>query len=272
MKGALASSLTALTEGSKLRGMKPTLLVMLLASSLAFGVSRAVAQFTPPPDAHTASIPVIDLSPSGSPLTFYGSSIPCFEWEENREVKTKAEGEYHVSNVSGRTIVAFVADTEESCMHGPGSAGPMQVDSFFGAAGIAPKEVIDFPVSMDLGMQFNGGEKPFDFTQPGTTKIVGKALWAQFDDGSQWGDRAAAEELLRRRQEAMQFYQRLLNESSDQAKLLATLQEQADPLSTQWGILQSLNEKRSQYGLPAVILMIKDKTRIGGERMATGKF
>jgi hypothetical protein len=157
-------------------------------------------------------------------------------------------------------------------MHGGGSAGPMQVDSFFGPAGIAPEEVIDFPVSMNLGMQVNGGKKPFDFTQPGTTKIVGKALWAQFDDGSQWGDRAAAEELLRRRKETMQFYQRLSNESSDQAKLLATLEEKADPASIQWMILRSLNERRSQYGLPAVILMIKDKVRIGGERMATGKF
>jgi hypothetical protein len=252
--------------------MKSTMLALLLVSSLAFGVSLAVAQYTPPPDAHTASIPIIDLSPADSPLAFYGSPIPCFEWEENRWAQTKAEGEYHVSNVSGRTIVAFVAHTEENCMHGGGSAGPMQVDSFFAPAGIAPKEVIDFPVSMNLGTQVNGGEKPFDFTQPGTTKIVGKVLWAQFDDGSQWGDRAAAEELLRRRKEAVQFYQRLLNESSDQAKLLATLEEQVDPTSTQRMILLSLNEERSQYGLPAVILMIKDKTRIGGERMATGKF
>jgi len=119
----------------------------------------------------------------------------------------------------------------------------------------------------------NQWAQPVDFTQPGTSKIAGQALWAQFDDGSQWGDRAAAGELLRNRQEAMQFYQRLSNESSDQAQLLATLGEQADPMSTEWGILRSLNERRSQYGLPAVILfLIKDKTRIGGERMATGKF
>jgi len=244
--------------------MKSTMLALLLVCSLA-----AVAQYppsTPPPDAHTANIPIIDLSPAGSPLAFYGSPIPCFEWEANRGAQTKAEGEYHVSNVSGRTIVAFVAHTQESCMHTGGSAGPMEVDSFFSLSGIAPKEVLDFSVNMNQWAQ------PVDFTQPGTSKIVGQALWAQFDDGSQWGDRNAAEELLRNRQEAMQFYQRLSNESSDQAKLLATLGEQADPMSTEWGILSSLNERRSQYGLPAVILMIKDKTRIGGERMATGKF
>jgi hypothetical protein len=226
---------------------------------------RAIpAQPSPPPDAYTANIPIIDLSPADSPLKFYGTPIPCFEWEANHWVQTKAEGEYHISNVSGRTIVAFVAHTEENCMHGGGSAGNMQWDLFFKPVGIAPKEVIDMPVTMNLGT-------PFDFTQPGTTKIVGQALWAQFDDGSQWGDRAAAEELLRKRQEAMQFYQRLVNESSDQAKLLATLEE-APHGSAQDVILHCLNERRRQYGLPAVILMIKDKARLGTERMATGKF
>jgi hypothetical protein len=252
--------------------MKPTLLALLLASSLAFGQSLAVDQFTPPPDAFTANIPIIDLSPADSPLKFYGTPIPCFEWEANRWVQTKAEGEYHISNMSGRTIVAFVAHTEESCMHGGGSAGSMQWDLFFKPIGLAPKEVIDTPVTMNLQGQINHGERPFDFTLPGNTKIVGKALWAQFDDGSQWGDRAAAEELLRKRQEAMQFYQRLVSESSDQAKLLSTLEEKPPTMSAQWRILRTLNETLSQYGLPAVVLMIKDKARIGAERMATGKF
>ena len=247
--------------------------VLLLASSLALGVSLAVAQQPPPPpDAHTANIPITDLSAKDSPLKFFGTPIPCFEWEENRWVQTKAEGEYHISNVSGRTIMAFVAHTEESCMHNGGAAGPLQWDFFFKPSGLAPKEVIDMPVTMNQGLQINGGEKPFDFTQPGNSKIVGKALWAQFDDGSQWGDRAAAEALLRKRQEAMQFYRRLLNESNDEATLLATLEEKAPPLSTQAMILRRLNESRSQDGFPAVIQTIKDKARIGSERMAEGKF
>ena len=137
--------------------------------------------------------------------------------------------------------------------------------------GIPAKEVFVIPVDLNEGMVINGG-RHFDFTQPGNTGIVARALWVQFDDGSQWGDKTAAKELLRNRQKAMQFYQRLVNESTDQPKLLATLEERAPPRSTQARILPGLNESRSQYGLPAVILMIKDKVRIDNQRMATGKF
>ena len=249
--------------------MKPTLLALLLIG----GISITEAQPTPPPDAHRVTIAVTDLSPADSPLKFYGAPFTCFEWKENGYRQKKAEGEYHISNVSGRAIVALYARADISC-DGGGAEGRIMYDLFLKPTAIPAKEVIDMPVHMNEGDKAMNGSKPvpIDFTHTGKAGIVAKAVWVQFDDGSQWGDRGAAEELLRNRQEAMQFYQRLVNESTDQAKLLATLEEKVPPLSTQARILRSLNEYRSQYGLPAVILMIKDKARIGAERMATGKF
>jgi hypothetical protein len=249
--------------------MKPKLLALLLFA----GVSIAEAQPTPPPDAHTVNITLTDLSPADSPLKFYGTPFTCFEWEQNGYRQKKAEGEYHMSNVSGRAIVALYARADISC-DGGGEEGIIMYDLFFKPIAIPAKEVIDMPVDLNEGDKAmkDGKPVPIDFTQAGKAGIVAKALWVQFDDGSQWGDKTVATEVLKDRQEAMQFYQRLLNESTDQAKLLATLEEKAPPRSVQARILRSLNEYRSEYGLPAVILMIKDKARIGAERMATGKF
>jgi hypothetical protein len=198
-------------------------------------------------------------------VKFFGQPIPCFEWVENGQLMAKANGRYHMSNVSGRTIIALAGYSETACLHSPGEHGNYAKDLFLKPPGIPAAEVLDSPVVIEMGI------KPFDLKAPSNSRIIRKVLWAQFDDGSQWGDKAIAKDLLRRRAESLQFYQRLANES-DQAKLLEMLEEKSPPSDTQRLILRDLNRYRSQYGLPAVILMINETARLGSERMATGKF
>jgi hypothetical protein len=266
--------LTTFSFGSKLRRMKPPILsILLLAPALAFAQVSQHASMTiggldetPPPNAKTEAIPITDLSPEGAPVKYFGEPIPCFEWLENGQLMTKANGQYHMSNVSRKTIIALVGHTEEACLHGGSEGGDNnQNDLFLKPAGIPAAKVLDLPVLIELAIE------PFDLTAPSHSRIIRKVLWAQFDDGSQWGDKAAAKDLLQRRAESLQFYQRLANES-DQTKLLEMLEEKSPSSDSQRIILRNLNRYRSQYGLPAVILMIKETARIGSERIATGKF
>lgn len=171
-----------------------------------------------------------------------------------------------MSNISGQTIIALIGYMETACLHSHGEVGFFTPDPFLKPTGIPAAEVRDSLILIDMG------EKPFDLSTPSHSRITRKVLWAQFDDGSQWGDKAAAKDLLQWRAESLQFYQRLANES-DQTKLLEMLEEKSPPSGPpQSMILRNLNKYRSQYGLPAVILMIKETARIGSERMATGKF
>ena len=249
--------------------------LLLVLASLAVAQSApppSVTQSAPPQNAHKENIPITDLSPAGSPVKFTGQPVACFEWEENSEVWSLGDGAYHMTNISGRTIVAIIGSTEEACSHTGGQDGNGIWHDFFGKpSGLLPDQALDIPINISMGMGLHDG-KPFDFTTPSYGRIKVKALWAQFDDGSQWGDTAAGQELLKQRVEKLQFYQRLATESDEPSKLLATLEETAPLSEHERLMLHTLNRYRSEYGLPAVILMIKEKVRIATERMATGKF
>lgn len=219
--------LTTELDGSKLPGMKPTIVFSLfLVTSLVFAQNHADGKFQ-------------DASPKGAPASLsvkYDPDIGLYA---------------SIRNTSGKGILAFFAITEPTDSRGQSVPCHSQADFVFKASSLAP-EAERFACTMDTST---------GPTDPGATivKAVGAVLWVQFEDGSTWGDAESGKKILSVRSRKLAYLQKLVAEYYDngESAFNAMLKDQnIDPHI--WTVAGCLVEDAKSQRTP-VINLAKDR-------------
>ena len=156
------SRLTTLPFDSKLRRMKPTLLAILLASSLAFAQKFQDVTAKGAPVSLTVKHDLADVGPYVA-----------------------------IRNLSNKGILAYVAETKTTGERGQTEPCRSRADYAFKSSVLAPQEENPLPCPIEL-------TDPMDPAKPGAkvTDVVSAVLFVQFEDGTTWGDTTIGKQVI----------------------------------------------------------------------------
>jgi hypothetical protein len=133
--------------------MKPTLLALLLASSLAFGQKFQ------------------DVTAKGAPVSL--------------GIKLDTDGPYvAIHNNSNKSILAYVAITNTTDERGQTVPCNSRGDYAFKPSLLGPQQENPLPCPMDFMDPKDDPANP----SPNVTDVVSAVLFVQFEDGTTWGD------------------------------------------------------------------------------------
>lgn len=179
--------------------------MMRLASISAFLLLAAAPVFSRPPQFHTVSVPIADASAHASPLAVSG----WVAFQVTNSKTTVAVGEtlrLTLTNVSKKTILAYVLRLQASSGFAPGLTTTFTSDDFFKSTPIQPGAHDSIHINPPQTERFLSSEAAA-FSRP---KAVASIAYAEFSDGAKFGDAKFAAALHRDRTAAIDCLQILL--------------------------------------------------------------
>jgi len=211
------------------------------------------------------TVTVSDVSPPQQLVSFGGTVSLSQESQETsarqESMRLKEEGTVTVRNIAGKSALALVLTIKTAT-----SEMRYSHDFFFKKGGLAPEETFDIPIGGGLTFTFNAM----------TTKARADAelRFIQFDDGSTWGDKAAAESLIADRARVEVYLRGLLAAYTDQGErgLVSALRTPPHLHSSAYEVYQRLMRMQKESGTAATLEGIRTRLKVAADREATGKF
>ncbi len=154
--------------------------VLLAATTVALGQSEIVLN-------------VEDVSKAGVPLKIAGRVSA-----KNKPSAAGYESEIEMINVSDKSILLLVVRTDIRCGLPMNFKDPVEIDYFFDANMLQPGASAKYPARTELGGPIHKEDSLAQIEPSASAEVA----FAQFSDGSSWGDVAAAEQMLKNRQMA----------------------------------------------------------------------
>jgi len=190
----------------------------------------------------TYTVPVVDKSDAGSPLEISGSA----SFTENvlaNAVASSSEYQVMARNVYGKGIVLLVAYFDEAGPHGGGAHHVLQFDDFFRPE-IGPGEWFVLAQSHPGSHSTSCCVNPLQAADEPRADV--RVQFAQFSDGSAFGDEMAARDILAIRSVITDSLRRLDETRTDQ-EFLHILAQKIKPEAAD-GFLEWLRQNQAEQG------------------------
>lgn len=184
-----------------------------------FSILQSLAQ-TP------VTVPVVDKSEPGSPLQITGN-VTFIDQILGNSIKSSNEYELKAQNVSGKGIVLLLVDLTGAGPLGGGVSVNIQQDSVFEKKEIAPGT--DFVLGRHLisnGWTI-GPYSPLAPTRDPVAEV--RVLYAEFSDGSFYGQKRDARDILASRSAIIEAWRRL-DRANDDRDFSQILSQKVEPI------------------------------------------
>lgn len=168
---------------------------------------------------------------------------------------TTKNGVVHFQNVSGRSIIMMVGTIS---LDGQPTGTNNYVHDFF----------------FQSGWQ-NGDTMDLDTKEGDSAPVYNYAVhltFIQFDDGSIWGDKAAAKDALAIRWGKLAYMRGLINAASSEAEFVAALNKKVAAGSPAEAAQNRIQGMRSRAGAATTIVKVKELLANANARANSGKF
>ena len=207
----------------------------------------------------------IDISSPGAPVLLWGR-IEFSEAAVDRELRTTFHGgEIAGHNRSEKAIVTLVVRTERASERTTDISLPT-FDWFFSATAFSPgaqQRLQSFGGRAEV-LPYGGDNKPFN------SQFTVEVVYAQFDDGSEFGERRHAIELLTARKHVVEHLRKLneILERDGAEAFVEALRNGAHERRVET-VLRSLRERHERSGIAAARAMLRGLLRLADQRRAT---
>jgi hypothetical protein len=174
----------------------------------------------------TYTVPVVDMSETGSPLAISGTA----SFSENvagNSVVASSEFRVMARNISGKEIILLVAYFDESGPHGGGTRHILQFDNSFRTR-IAPEQSFVLARSDPGNRTWSCCINPLEAADEPTAEV--RVQFVSFGDGSTFGDKATAKDILAIQATVLDRLRALDKPLSDE-EFLHSLAQKIEPLA-----------------------------------------
>lgn len=217
--------------------------------------------------AETASADVtrleaLDVSPPGAPVRLWGRVEFSEAMADGKLRTTFRSGEITGRNESEKSIFTLVLRIERSTQRTSESWQP-ELDWFFSQQTFAPRmqQVLHSFEGTTTVLPYDGAVKPL------SSQLTVAVVYAQFADGTEYGDRQYASELLAARKltvEQLRALNTLLEEKSPSAFTEALDKEVEDQRIE--SVIESLRDEHKENGRRGVSRLLRGLLRLAEQR------
>jgi hypothetical protein len=195
--------------------------VLSTASLCLFSVLQSWAQ-TP------VTVPVVDKSEPGSPLQITGN-ITFIDQIIGNSIKSSHDYELKAQNVSGKEIVVLLVHfTGMGPLEGDGGINlSVKDDNIFEKKEIMPDEAWRLARGLSTGGFTIGPYSPLAQSRDPVAEV--RVLYAEFSDGSVYGQKRDARDIFASRSAIIDAWQRL-DKANDDSVFLQTLAQKFEPI------------------------------------------
>jgi len=194
--------------------------VLSTASLCLFSILQSWAQ-TP------VTAPVVDKSEPGSPLQITGN-ITFIDQIIGNSIKSSHDYELNAQNLSGKEIVVLLVHfTGTGPLEGDGINVNIQDDNIFEKKEIMPDEAWRLARGLSAGGFTVGSYSPLAQSRDPVAEV--RVLYAEFSDGSVYGQKRDARDIFTSRSAIIDAWQRL-DKANDDSVFLQTLAQKFEPI------------------------------------------
>jgi hypothetical protein len=173
------------------------------------------------------TVPVVDKSEPGSPLQITGS-ITFKDEIIGNSIKSSSDYELKAQNVSGKGIVLLLVHfTGTGPLEGDGINVNIQDDNIFEKKEITPGTAFELARGLSTGGFTIGPYSPLAPSRDPVAEV--RVLYAEFSDGSVYGQKRDAREYLASRSAIIDAWQRL-DRAKDDRDFLQILAQKFEPI------------------------------------------
>lgn len=193
----------------------------------------------------TYTIPIVDRSGPASPLAISGTAS-FTELITGESVASSSNFKLEARNVSGKSIILLLASFDEAAPHGPENHHDLQIDHFFWGE-IAPGKSFLLARGRSrkqVSALHRDSAEPAD-----ELRAEVRVQYVQFEDGSTFGDEAAAKEAVYLRPVILEVLRRL-DAAHNNKEFLTLLKQKVQPDDAD-RFLEIFRESQKKYGTPA---------------------
>jgi len=132
---------------------------------------------------------IVDKTAPGSPIELTGSVTLC-DREEGKQIAYRYEGQVRLHSIASTGVVGMVVTLDLQYVHGPKDSRRLLDDAFFGEGAM--------PAGSTTVHKLGSGVRkgPLPSGRMFVPSAIGNVVFAQFEDGSWFGEPALAADLL----------------------------------------------------------------------------
>lgn len=221
----------------------------------------------------SATLPLIDVSNPAQQFIAFKGSITFSEQLTNEKMLQTQKATASGTVVSEKPIVAFVALFEWVGFGADPRVLSARHDHFFGPHDLPKGLTIDFDVPQgDVVTNDSDGTVT-------TSKYTVQLKFAQFADGSIWGDKSIGDEITAQRADITAYLQhtlsayRLGDEQSFAAAVnAAPVSKEHQQRTSAFAVRKHIQMVQSESGTAAAIALVRDQLKNADTRRASGHF
>ena len=192
----------------------------------------------------SVSVPVVDKSELGSPLQITGN-ITFIDQITGNSIISSSDYELKARNVSGKGIIFLLVHFTEMGPREGGIGDHIQWDNFFRDEELGPGTV--FLLDRSSGGRQIGYFNPLGPSRDPVAEV--RVVYAEFSDGSVYGERREAKDILVARSVIVGALQRL-DKANDDRSFLQTLARKLEPEEAD-GFLEGVRSAQKNSGTGA---------------------
>ena len=192
----------------------------------------------------SVSVPVVDKSELGSPLQITGN-ITFIDQITGNSIISSSDYELKARNVSGKGIIFLLVHFTEMGPREGGIGHRIQWDNFFRDEELGPGTV--FLLDRSSGGRLIGYFNPLSPSRDPVGEV--RVVYAEFSDGSVYGERREAKDILVARSVIVGALQRL-DKANDDRSFLQTLARKLEPEEAD-GFLEGVRSTQKNSGTGA---------------------
>jgi len=206
----------------------------------------------------SVSVPVVDKSELGSPLQITGN-ITFIDQITGNSIISSSDYELKARNVSGKGIIFLLVHFTEMGPREGGIGHRIQWDNFFRDEELGPGTV--FLLDRSSGGRQIGYFNPLGPSRDPVAEV--RVVYAEFSDGSVYGERREAKDILVARSVIVGALQRL-DKANDDRSFLQTLARKLEPEEAD-GFLKPVLKRYEMSGLVTAVKAESKKISVYNE-------
>ncbi len=210
----------------------------------------------------TYTVPVVDKSGPGSPLAISGTAS-FTELFTDQSVASSGNFRAKARNVSGKSIILMLAGFDVAGPHGGGTHQAIKIDHFFWGD-IAPGE--SFVLARGRSRKQVSALRRDSLEPAAEPKAEVRIQYVQFEDGSIFGDEAAAKGAIDLRPVILEALRRL-DKAGNKEEFLALLKQNIQPDDAD-RFLATFRETQKKYGTAAARAQVRRGLVVAEGRLA----
>ena len=210
----------------------------------------------------TYTVPVVDKSGPGSPLAISGTAS-FTELFTVQSVASSGNFSVKARNRSGKSIILMLAGFDAAGPHGGGTHHAIKIDHFFWG-GIAPGE--SFELARGRWRKQISALRRDSLEPAAEPKAEVRIQYVQFEDGSIFGDEAAAKGAIDLRPVILEALRRL-DKAGNKEEFLALLKQNIQPDDAD-RFLATFRETQKKYGTAAARAQVRRGLVVAEGRLA----